>query len=314
MPLRHLFNWIFYGHIWIAVAATGLSWMTLRLAYGPPYWASETPVLTFIFLATLGVYTLHRYLSFQRSGVRPTTRRYELVRDHPTASLIIGGGSMIAAGAIGMTFIESIWSSLLWALPITVFYLTPPIKGWRRLRDLPYVKALWVAWAWTIMTWDVPVEVMRDAIQTSYVENGSGGLNLPITPASPQLPFPTEMPLRFLFTLSIALLFDFRDVVLDKSQSVKTAANQYPVLAKSIVSVAMTICIITVFRADGYSTATAWACTMAYGTTILVCWATNDQRSENWYATVVNGMLVLLPVLVGLAYYYDWYVVGSSPF
>jgi len=73
MPLRHLFNWIFYGHVWIALGATGLSWMTLRLAYGAQGWASETPVLTFIFLATLGVYTLHRYLSFQRAGVRPTT-------------------------------------------------------------------------------------------------------------------------------------------------------------------------------------------------------------------------------------------------
>lgn len=313
MPLRKLFNWIFYGHIWIALAATGLSWMTLRLTYGFQDWAGETPVLTFIFLATLGVYTLHRYLSFQRAGVRPTTRRYELVSEHPTASLIIGGGSILAAGAIGMTFIGSIWSSLLWALPITIFYLTPPIKGWRRLRDLPYVKVIWVAWAWTIMTCELPVNVMAEMINESYAENNRGLLFM-VSPGSPQLPYPTELLLRFLFTLSIALVFDFRDIVLDRSQDVKTVANQYPFFAKSIVSLAMLACISAMFRAEGYTTATASAGTLTYGLTIVVCWATNEQRNENWYATVVNGMLVLLPMLVGLVYYFDWHMAGSSPF
>jgi len=162
-----------------------------------------------------------------------------------------------------------------------------------------------------IMTCELPVNVMAEKIQIAY-ENG--GYFIMFNPSYPNPAYAAELLLRFLFTLSIALLFDFRDTVLDNSQDVKTVANQYPIIAKSLVFIAMTICIIIPFLASGYSIMTAWSCSLSYGATLFVCWATNEHRSENWYATVVNGMLVLLPVLVGLVYYFDWYVPGSSPF
>lgn len=296
---RRLFNWVFYGHVWIALAATGLAWTTLRLVYGPQQYASEWPVLTFIFFATLGVYTLHRYLSFRRAGVRPASRRYEIVRNHPHVSLAVGAGSTLLAGIIGLGFIGAIWHSLLWALPLTVFYLTPPLPGWRRLRDLPYVKVIWVAWAWSIMTVEIPVEAMIDPINSA----DHGGLLFLVGPGSPQAPFTYEIICRLLFTLSVALLFDFRDVILDRSQNVKTVANSHPRAAIGLVLAAMAGGLTIVWTQRGYEQPYTIALTLAYLSVVAVAFLTNERRSENWYAVVVNGLLLVPPLLVWLLLY-----------
>jgi hypothetical protein len=286
---HRLFNWFFYGHLWIALAASGLSCLSLRLTFGEQEWASETPALVFVFFATLGVYTLHRLLSFRRAGVRPTSKRYEIVRRHPTASLVIGIVSIGVAGVIGSIKLFYIWTSLLWALPITIFYLTPPLPGWRRLRDLPYIKVIWVAMAWTIVTVQIPVEIVGAATNTADWR----GLNFMISPASPQYPYYVEQIVRFLFVLSIALLFDFRDVVLDRSQNVKTVAGKHPLATKWLVSLLMFGCGVMVSQAFGYRYS-AWLAT-SYGITVLAAWLTHERRSEDWYAVVVNGLLLLPP-------------------
>ncbi|TXF85216.1 hypothetical protein FUA23_20855 [Neolewinella aurantiaca] len=296
MFFRRIFNWVFYGHVWIALAATALSLLSVRLVYGPPYWASEWPVLLFVFCATLGVYTMHRYLSWQRAGERPTSQRYEIVEIHPQASLFIGGLSLAVAGGIGLFFIDALWSSLLWALPITVFYLTPPIKGWRRLRDLPYVKVLWVGIAWSIVTVEMPVQMISDLIAESYARDNQGIICVFGGIGTPQYPFGTENIVRLLFTMSVALLFDFRDVVLDRSQSVKTMAGAHPVLTRWLVTAILMGCAAIVYSSYGYEDGTRAGLIGAYLAGIGVAWLTNEGRSENWYAVVVNGLLLAPPI------------------
>lgn len=302
MNPRRLFNWFFYGHLQIALAATGLGWLTLQLAYGPQTWASDTPVLAFLFFSTLGVYTLHRYLSFQRAGVRPTSERYNIVSRHPTASLVIGIGSMAAAGIIGLPFIDSMWESLLWATPLTIFYLTQPIKGWPRLRDLPYVKVIWVAWAWTLMTAQLPIDIMSDLINQA----DSRGVHCFAGCGSPQAPWPYELIIRFLFTGSIALLFDFRDTVLDKSQGVKTMANTHPKATRWIITLAMLFSCYLLWSINGYKQSFTSLATIAYAGVLCAAWLTNEKRSEDWFAVVINGLL-LGPVIgmIVYSYYYS---------
>lgn len=291
MIKNRLLNWFFYGHILIAVAAAGLAWLSIQLVYGPQTWINEWPIITFLFFATLGIYTLHRYLSFQRAGIRPTTFRYNIIARHPAASLWIGMGSLIAAMVIGLPFLKYMWITLLWATPLTVFYLTPPIKGWRRLRDLPYVKVIWVGWAWALMTHLIPVQVASAQINEAYLSSGDMiGL---VNPASATPLYSFEFISRFLFTASIALLFDFRDTILDRSQGVKTVANTNPLLARLIVTTAMLICAFIASWTD--------YCIIDYQQTLIpltylaiisVAWATHDNRSEHWYAVVVNGLLL----------------------
>lgn len=305
MLSSRVYNWLFYGHIWIALAATGLSWLSLRMTYGYQDCVSEWPVLSFIFFSTLGIYTLHRYLSFQRAGKRPTTRRYEIVKHHPRTSLFVGGASLLIACGYGLPFISSIWPAILLALPVTIFYLTPPLKGWRRLRDLPYLKNLWVAVAWTIMTVVIPVLMLESmAVRSEYDENSLLGLiNLfscvPVAPMH-NTNFGVELVSRFLFTGCIALLFDLRDVALDRSQGVRTIAGEYPGLHLILVYSSLVTCSVTALFQWHFTCLTPGfgeALSVAYLLMIPLAYFTYQKTSEDWFAVVVNGLL-LLPTLV----------------
>lgn len=296
---NRLFNWFFYGHVLIALAAAGLGWLSIQLVYNNQEWVSEWPIISFLFSATLGIYTLHRYLSFQRAGIRPTTVRYNIVDRHPRLSLFIGTGSLFLAVIIGFPFLEHMWTTLLWATPLTVFYLTPPIKGWRRLRDLPYVKVIWVAWAWTLMTHTLPVQVLHPQIDEAFQ---ASGMNMLYNPSYPN-PYSTTLTItRFLFTGSIAILFDFRDVILDRSQGVKTIANTAPRLARIIVTASMVICVFLFpFPGGLINSLPQYLIPLAYLAVILFAWLTHPGRSEHWYAVMINGLLLGPVVMLGLA-------------
>lgn len=300
MNSRRLFNWFFYGHVWIALAATGLSWLSIRLVFDDQEWAEEWPVLIFVFSATLGVYTIHRYLSWLRAGVRPSTRRYEIVTKHPTISLIIGGISLVVAGSVGLLFIKTIWSSLLWALPITIFYLTPPIKGWRRLRDLPYVKNIWVAWAWALMTVSVPVNIIGADIKRYFIDNPSDILFCFTRPWDIGVVYTQEIIVRFAFTFTIALLFDLRDVVLDSSQNVQTIANSHPVAHRVLVGLTLACCAWFTYGYSRYAFSPDYIFTclaISYLLMVPIAFMTYRKTSENWYAVVVNGLLLVPPFI-----------------
>jgi len=305
MLSSRVYNWLFYGHIWIALAATGLSWLSLRITYGYQHCVSESPVLSFIFFSTLGIYTLHRYLSFQRAGERPTTRRYEIVRQHPRTSLMAGGASALIAGVLGLRFISTIWPALLLALPITVFYLTPPAKGWRRLRDLPYLKNLWVALAWAVMTVIVPVTMFESEARAEGMEHfcmmiSDGIYPRPLNSTNLYL----ELVVRFLFTGCIALLFDLRDVALDRSQGVRTIAGEYPGLHLILVYSSLVICSVAALFQWHFTCLTPGfgeALSVAYLLMIPLAYFTYQKTSEDWFAVVVNGLLLLPPLVYWLA-------------
>lgn len=290
---NRLINWFFYGHIQISLAATGLSWLSLRLGHGLEPTVTEWPILVFVFLSTLGVYTLHRYLSFKRAGIRPTTERYNIVARHPQGSLIIGITSLVISGIIAIPFIAHIWVCLSWAIPLTFFYLTPPLKGWKRLRDIPFIKVLIVGIAWQIMTNEIPVRIISEFIYEEYSEKGLSSM---IRIGSPGQIFRHEALIRILFTCSIAILFDFRDTVLDRSQKVKTLAGTFPIFAKTLVTFLMALIIFILSSNTGYPDLFSVLGGLAYLLVILAAWMSHEKRSEAWFAVVINGLL-LAPVL-----------------
>ncbi|MEO0731282.1 MAG: hypothetical protein AAFZ52_00490, partial [Bacteroidota bacterium] len=177
-----------------------------------------------------------------------------------------------------------VWHLLLWALPLTVFYLTPPLPGWRRLRDLPYLKGVWVGLAWSIMTVDVPVAVISEAIDNSDL---FVGLNIFVAPGSPNRAYPYEVLVRFLFTFAAALLFDLRDRELDRSQGVKTIANELPVLHRTLVFGCLTLCGVLTHHPGGG----------IYFAMLPVAFFTYQRADEDWYAVVVNGLLLTPPAV-----------------
>ncbi|MGB3801432.1 MAG: hypothetical protein WA952_16565 [Lewinella sp.] len=259
-----LLNWLFYGHIWIALAAMALSWQSTYLASGQ---AALQPIHFFVLAGTLGVYTLHRLLSFRRAGGQPDGRRYRVVATHPTLSLAVGCGSLLASSATVFFIPLSQFWPVVFAVPYTYFYLIPLYPGGPRLRDFPYLKVVWVALAWTLMTHVFPTLPHHMGL---------------------------EALTRFLFTLSIALLFDTRDVALDKRQLVKTLAANYPQLNRRLALSLLLCCSLLSLCA--YSNPTDGQLAFAYATGIGVGAFVGPDRGEDYYAVAINGLLLLPPL------------------
>ncbi|CAH0999610.1 hypothetical protein LEM8419_00910 [Neolewinella maritima] len=266
-----LLNWLFYGHLWIALAALALSWQSTYLATGDPaLYASHY----FVFFATLGVYTSHRALSFQRTRGYPTGRRYRLISRQPVASALVAILSLTVAAAIATQFAAAAFWPVILALPFTFFYLIPLFPGGPRLRDLPYLKVVWVALAWALMTDTFVAEGVRSVGSESFI--------------------------RFALILAVALLFDSRDVVLDRRQGVRTLAAQRPGLNRSVAMLLLLGCGLLSYLS--YPTAQGLPLLLAYAAAALVGRFTRADRGEDFYAVYVNGLLLLPPLclLLGL--------------
>ncbi|PPK85700.1 hypothetical protein CLV84_2603 [Neolewinella xylanilytica] len=259
-------NWLFYGHVWIALAAAALCWQSTYLDTGD---RTVHAAHYFVFAATLGVYTLHRLLSFQRAGGQPDGRRYRVVASHPEASLIVGcGGLLLALTAVWYLPLSRFWP-VVFAVPFTYFYLIPLYPGGPRLRDFPYLKGVWVAFAWTLMTQVFPI--LPDHLSA-------------------------ETLLRFCFTLSVALLFDTRDVALDRRQGVKTLAANHPRLNRRLALGLLLLCALVSLMV--YPAPIGRRLAIAYGIGIGVGAFTGPDRGEDYYAVAVNGLLLLPPLIL----------------
>ena len=308
---RGIKEWIFYGHVWISLAAAGLGWMSLAL-FSPVdvviFDAVQEDVLSFLFTATFGVYTLHRLISFRKAGVIPKTTRYALVARAPLRALIIGVVSLASAVFIIWPYLPGIWVPLGIALPLTAFYLVPPLPGWRRLRDVPYLKVVWVAIAWTAMTHVVPIMLVQ-----GHFIGACGGLFAEVDRFGLAV---TETCTRFMFILTVALLFDGRDVTLDLNNQVRTVANSHPRLLRTLCPALLLSCAILTYlvcnaqpHGGGWRDLYAISIASTYLAGLPVARASYDNRNEDWYAIVVNGLLLLPPLTC-----FAWFYFGAGPF
>ena len=251
-----LFYWLFYGHFWIALAAMALSWQSTYL-HGANRAVTVTHWLTFF--ATLGVYTSHRTLSYRRAKGEPDGRRYHLVANRPVASALVALISLTVAAALATQFPLTAFWPVVFAVPLTLFYLIPLYPSGPRLRDLPYLKVVWVALAWTLVT---------DVFATGA--------------------FTVESILRFAFTLAVALLFDIRDVALDRRQGVRTLAAAAPRWNRRL-AIGLPL---------GCALSSPLTLAVAYLISAGIGLLTTPQRSEHYYAVWVNGCLLLPPLLL----------------
>lgn len=298
MPfLKALRDWIFYGHLYIALAAAGLGWMSVALlrTTHPVYQQADTLKITaFLFTATLGVYTLHRLISFRRAHVIPTTKRYALVAKYPFLCLSIGLANLVTAAVVILPYLPKLWFPFSIALVLTSFYLIPPLPGWRRLRDIPYLKVVWVAAAWALMTHVVPWIM---AYGGDFCGNDTQLVTIGIVVGQ-------ELVIRFLFTLTVALLFDGRDIQLDLANGVKTVANTYPKLLRwATIGLLLSCSALSLNFSRGCVVPDALG--VALATSYLVClpvaYQSFSKTAENWYAVAVNGLLFLPPLFLAFA-------------
>ena len=295
--LRRLGEWLFYGHVWIALAATGLGWMSVTLCFSPAdvQYVSKLTVLALLFFATLGVYTLHRLLSFRKVPHPSALKRYRLVAQYPKLSLLIGVASLLIAGFLLRPTLAFTWPALVPAVPATVFYLVPPLPGVRRLRDVPYIKTILVGISWAFITHSLPLMIIQWEVAQLPVELRGSLQTLPYSKI--------EFVNRFFLVLAVALLFDLRDTELDARQGVKTFANTYlPYLPPAAFVIILLVAWGATYvpHAVTAGKALSIALPLTYFGAAWVALKTVNRDDEGWYAVAVDGILLAPPVATAL--------------
>ncbi|QDK78725.1 hypothetical protein EXU85_08940 [Spirosoma sp. KCTC 42546] len=199
-----LLQFVLFSNMYIAVCAVIMCQTTAYL------FRFTLPVyfLSFIFMGTLGSYSLHWYLT-DSSGDYSNRGRWN--QHHKTTLLLL----FICTSGLGLWLLNYLRPFLLDLLPVVflTFLYTAPKIDWRIfniLRRIAVLKSVYLALVWTYVTAAIPLIVAKPFELPGWVFIGIWLLN------------------RFLFIYSIALWFDYRDRAIDRQSKWLTMASMLP--------------------------------------------------------------------------------------
>ncbi len=272
-----LLDLILYSNLWIAVAAVGMAAQTqhLLLSHGEP-----TPLLGFIFFATLFLYAVHRIVGLQKSKPFQQEGRYAVIarfRSH-----IVFYAAM--AGLCASLFLLQMPLRLIVGLAAPCFlallYVMPVWKGYR-LRDLHYVKIFLIAITWTWITVFLPA-----------MELGMGW----------SIPLYIMLAERAFFVFAITIPFDIRDMEIDAFNRVKTLPAVLGVRASQrLAGLSLLLMLLLaslnyywdVYSLGAYVALVASACVSG-----LLVFLSGRIRHDYFFTGAVDGMMVVQFLLV----------------
>jgi len=221
-------SFLVYSNIFLAFCATAYTAKTALLLTGTN---GNWHVNSIVFFATLFLYCFHRIN--KRKLISPNElieERNDWVNNHKTLYLFLIGISTL------MLLEELFFMPLrTWLVFIPVgalglgytFPIIPTTKGWKRLRDIYWLKTFWIAFAFSWLTTFLPA-VYRGSLSSML---------------KPEVLFIFIRGLLFLFAICIP--FDIRDIEFDKQKGVTTL----PVLfgAKNSVYIAVILLLLFIF-------------------------------------------------------------------
>jgi len=152
------FRFLVFSNIYVALCAMTFAAKTSLLLYGNN---GNIKVNTLVFSATLFLYCFHRL--YHRSKMLPEERaeeRHKWADRHRVIYVIITAAAFISSVALMFCMPLKIWLLLI---PVGVLGLgyslpcIPSTKGWIRLRDVSWLKILWIALAYAWLTTFIPV-------------------------------------------------------------------------------------------------------------------------------------------------------------
>lgn len=194
-----------YSNLFLAFCAWAYTAKTSLLLYGDN---GNLHVNSIVFFSTLFLYCFHR-INKNKSLERDESmeERNGWVTSHKLIFYVLIGISWL------FMMVELYYMPIrTWLVFIPVgllamgytFPLIPTLKGWKRLRDLYWLKTFWIAFAFCWLTTFLPV-VYRESLTAM---------------AKPEVLFIFARSLLFLFAMCIP--FDIRDMHFDKMKGVST--------------------------------------------------------------------------------------------
>jgi 4-hydroxybenzoate polyprenyltransferase len=216
-------NLILYSNLWIALAATCMALQTQLLIGGQ---LNFSPLMIFIFFATLFLYAIHRIVGLNKYKPFHEDGRYFVIQHYKMHIL----GYACLAGLLGGYFFLIMPLQLKVALILPCFlslgYVVPLFKGSKRLRDYNYIKIFLIAITWSWITVYLPAKAL--GLASHY-------------------PVWIMMLERSLFVFAITIPFDIRDLEIDQYNQVKTIPSVWGVgQAKLIAHISNMIAFLLV--------------------------------------------------------------------
>lgn len=247
----------------------------LLLGNGAP-----TPLLGFIFFATLFLYAVHRIIGLRKSHPFTATGRYAVIARFRTPIIFYAGMAGICAGLFLLQMPLRILAGLVAPCLLALFYVLPVWKGYR-LRDLHYIKIFLIAitWSWITvflvalelgMTWSIPMYVM-------LLE-------------------------RALFVFAITIPFDIRDLEIDAFNKVKTlpaalGIRQSQRLAGLSLLLLLLLAALNYYW-DVYSLQDFIALVLSACLSGVLIFLSDRARHDYFFTGLLDGMMVLQFLLV----------------
>lgn len=271
--LQRASHLLLYGNFFIALCAAAATYQTQTSA-GKPDWH----YILFIFCATFVFYNIQRL--FLSSGYTSTRHsdRHRWIRSHaPLMYLLCLGGLIASIAAVrGELPATLIAFSALAGLALCYF---APLAN---IRHIPFAKTLYIAAIWACATCTLPLLTPAQSLPSRLV-----GL------------LTAE---RFLFILALCIVFDIRDMEVDRQSSVTTLPVHFGIPAtKRVAMVTIGVFIASAMARLSFIAPAAdgelLALSVSALVTVAVLYRAEASSSELYYLFTVDSMILLQTAL-----------------
>jgi hypothetical protein len=319
--LKALLAFYVYGNFHISLGAVALGDITfILLGTHIPFWLA-----IFIFCATFCLYNLQRvYASWKLSDVeRQTTERHDWVTNMripmtllTIAALLVGAISVLKSFAFiengvsegsgySLNFSENaihFYLSCIVAGVISIGYALPIIPArprWKRLRDLPGIKVMLVAFVWGIVTVIWPYTIIP-----YHVEDLTGTLE-PLYFICKSEAAISWIIIVIIYIYAITIPFDIRDYLIDgakvRSLPVVLGIRRARIIAILLLLLVVGVCITAMVLLQHLNMEFLMIALVCVPTAIVIGFAT-PKRHEYYYSLLTDGLLLVLWFAVWLAF------------
>ncbi len=275
--MKSVFQTFIYGAVFISLCTVALCMETSFLL--------DLPFNSFffylvVFSATLGQYNIHYYI---KRTANPDSDRFFWSINHKRIHLIfnlIGAIGLI----IGLTGLQPKNFLVLGIIAvITILYSFPflPFKYKKRLKDFGLIKILTLSYVWTLITVWFPMITL-----TTVTKN-----------------FELVFMQRFIFIFILCLAFDIRDVDSDKRERIHTLpvsiGRKWSYWLANVLLLLFVGLSFWQFKITGKLMQFNAMVASALVTYFVIDYS-RKRNTDLFYLAVVDGMMMLQPILVAI--------------
>lgn len=244
------------------------------------HFAINYHLLAFVFCASLCSYNFHYILA---GGLGSKKLSLALLYSRYTAVFLLLTGVTGAIVSFGSTHISAL--NVVIAVLLTVIYSVPllPFKQLAFTRKAGFIKTLLLAFTWMFVTAYLP-------LAEYHLQFSVQGILI--------------MAKRFLFMLMLCILFDNRDVTIDKIHGLHSLATDMPpkMMQVLICSVFALLFVLNFFLGRyGVDARQVAALQLSAFITLIVYFFSRKKQGYFFYYFIVDGMMVLMALLTTIA-------------